>query len=175
MAEGGEGTGGSAGSSGGGGTAGGGGSGGMVGVPPDVLERASVVLRYQTDQGTANAYSVASTGGDLRAATLGTHQIVSLTFDREVSRFAAVRATATEPGEVVAGQPGGALRPLGRRPASHRIGLGTGESTYFQRDGNSVSSGGNGICLQGSACCIRVSPFRYCPQDRRPYRRNLLV
>ncbi len=57
-AEGGEGTGGSAGSSGGGGKAGAGGSGGMVGVPPDVLERASVVLRYQTDQATANTQKI---------------------------------------------------------------------------------------------------------------------
>jgi hypothetical protein len=51
IAEGGEGTGGSAGSSGGGGTAG---AGGMVGVPPDVLANASVVLHYQTDKATAD-------------------------------------------------------------------------------------------------------------------------
>jgi hypothetical protein len=54
VAEGGEGTGGSAGSSGGGGKAGAGGSGGMVGVPPDVLANASVVLHYQTDKATAD-------------------------------------------------------------------------------------------------------------------------
>ena len=55
VAEGGEGTGGSAGSSSGsGGKAGGGGSGGMVGVPPDVLANASVVLHYQTDKATAD-------------------------------------------------------------------------------------------------------------------------
>ncbi|HEX4743535.1 MAG TPA: S9 family peptidase [Candidatus Limnocylindria bacterium] len=71
-----------------------------------------------TDQGTANAYSVSSAGGDLRAATLGMHQIVSLTYDRDVRRFAAIRATATEPGEVVAGEPGGALRPLTRANAA---------------------------------------------------------
>jgi len=54
VAEGGEGTGGSAGSSAGGGQAGAGGSGGMVGVPPDVLANASVVLHYQTDKATAD-------------------------------------------------------------------------------------------------------------------------
>lgn len=57
-AQGGEGTGGSAGSSGGGGKAGGGGTGGTVGVPPDVLANASVVLHYQTDKATANTATI---------------------------------------------------------------------------------------------------------------------
>jgi hypothetical protein len=57
IAEGGEGTGGSAGS-GAGGTAGGGGSGGMVGVPPDVLERADVVLRSSTNEANASTSKI---------------------------------------------------------------------------------------------------------------------
>ncbi len=87
-------------------------------VPPVWTPDGSRVHFVATDQGTANAYSVSSAGGDLRAATLGTHQIVSLTFDKDVTRFAAILATATEPGEVVAGVPGRALRPLTRTNAS---------------------------------------------------------
>jgi len=87
-------------------------------IPPVWTPDGSRVHFVATDQGTANAYSVSSSGGDLRALTLGAHQIVSVTFDREVSTFAAIRATATEPGEVVAGDPGGALRPLTRMNSS---------------------------------------------------------
>ncbi len=57
-AAGGDGTGGSAGSSGGGGKAGGGGTGGVVGVPPDVLANAAVVLHYQTDKTTADTPTI---------------------------------------------------------------------------------------------------------------------
>jgi hypothetical protein len=61
VAEGGQGTGGSAGSSGGGGMAGnggGGGSGGVVGVPPDVLDRASVILRYASSDASASTTKI---------------------------------------------------------------------------------------------------------------------
>lgn len=83
-------------------------------IPPVWTPDGSRVHFVGTDQGTANAYSVSASGGDLRAATLGAHQIVSVTFDRTVTRSAAVRATATEPGEVHAGEPGGPLRQLTR-------------------------------------------------------------
>jgi hypothetical protein len=56
-AEGGEGTGGSAGSSAGG-TAGGGGMGGMIGVPPDVLANASVVLHYLCQETAVNSSKI---------------------------------------------------------------------------------------------------------------------
>jgi len=79
-------------------------------IPPVWEPDGSRVHFVGTDQGTANAYSVSAAGGDLRATTLGEHQIVSLTFDRQAHRFAGVRATATDPGEIVTGEPGGALR-----------------------------------------------------------------
>ena len=65
-----------------------------------------------SDQGTANAYSVPIGGGDVRAETLGAHQIVSLSLDRSARRFAAVLANAVDPGNVVAGELGGAMRCL---------------------------------------------------------------
>jgi len=79
-------------------------------IPPVWELDGSRVHFVGTDQGTANAYSVSAAGWDLRATTLGEHQIVSLTFDRQAHRFAGVRATATDPGEIVTGEPGGALR-----------------------------------------------------------------
>ena len=51
-------------------------------------------------------------GGDVRAETLGAHQLVSATVDREARCFAGVLATATSPGEVVTGQPGHGLKPI---------------------------------------------------------------
>lgn len=83
-------------------------------IPPVWTPDGSRVHFVGTDQGTANAYSVSASGGDLQAATLGEHQIVSLTFDREVRRFVAIRATATDPGEVVAGDAGGPIRSVTR-------------------------------------------------------------
>jgi dipeptidyl aminopeptidase/acylaminoacyl peptidase len=68
------------------------------------------VLFLGSDQGTANAYSCAAAGGDVRAETMGAHQVVSWSLDRDHRRFAAILATATDPGDVVVGEVGGAIR-----------------------------------------------------------------
>ena len=70
------------------------------------------VLFLGSDQGTANAYSCAASGGDVRAVTMGAHQVVSWSLDCGRRRFAAVLATATDPGNVVVGEVGGPLRKL---------------------------------------------------------------
>jgi dipeptidyl aminopeptidase/acylaminoacyl peptidase len=70
------------------------------------------VLFLGSDQGTANAYSCATSGGDVRAETMGAHQIVSWSLDRSGRRFAAIRATATDPGNLFAGEVGGDMRKL---------------------------------------------------------------
>src|SRR5439155_1718933 len=70
------------------------------------------ILFLGSDQGTANAYSCAAGGGDVRAVTLGEHQVVSWTCDRARRRFAAVVATATDPGNVYVGEVGGAMRKV---------------------------------------------------------------
>jgi dipeptidyl aminopeptidase/acylaminoacyl peptidase len=70
------------------------------------------ILFLGSDQGTANAYSCAASGGDVRAETLGDHQVVSWSLDDSRRRFAAVVATATDPGNVVAGEVGGPMRKV---------------------------------------------------------------
>lgn len=72
----------------------------------------SRILFIGSDQGTANLYSVKAEGGDVRAETLGAHQLVAASLDRAGRCFAGVVATATSPGEVVTGSPGGALRSI---------------------------------------------------------------
>ncbi len=64
------------------------------------------VVFVGSDQGTANAYSCASSGGDVRAETLGAHQLVTLSIAADGQRFAGVLATAQDPGNVVAGRLG---------------------------------------------------------------------
>src|SRR2546427_4979332 len=63
-----------------------------------------------SDQGTANAYSCAATGGDVRAETVGGHQLVSWSLDDTRRRFAAIVATATDPGNLFVGEVGGPMR-----------------------------------------------------------------
>src|SRR5438552_840010 len=71
------------------------------------------LLFIGSDQGTANLYSVSSSGkGDVRAETLGAQQLVAATLDGERRCFAGVVATATSPGEVVTGQPGDGMRAI---------------------------------------------------------------
>ena len=72
----------------------------------------SRILFIGSDRGMANLYSVRATGGDVRAETLGQHQLVSVSLDRAGRRFAGVIATATSPGEVVTGSPGGTFRTI---------------------------------------------------------------
>jgi len=79
---------------------------------PPAWTRDGRILFIGSDQGTANLYSVRDDGGDVRAETLGAHQLVTATVDREARCFAGVVATATSPGEVVTGQPGHGLKPI---------------------------------------------------------------
>ena len=68
------------------------------------------ILFLGSDQGTANAYSCSATGGDVRAETVGSQQLVSWSLDGSRRRFAAIRATTTDPGNLVVGQLGGPMR-----------------------------------------------------------------
>ncbi|MHB8630667.1 MAG: S9 family peptidase [Candidatus Limnocylindria bacterium] len=70
------------------------------------------VLFIGSDQGAANLYSCRADGGDVRAETIGAHQLAAATVDREARRVAGVIATATSPGEVVTGQLGGPMRAI---------------------------------------------------------------
>jgi len=88
-------------------------------LPPTWSRDGARVLFIGSDQGTANLYSCSSgsssaaDGGDVRAVTLGAHQVVSASIDAAGRRFAAVVATAVVPGEVVSGSLDSAdLRPL---------------------------------------------------------------
>ncbi len=76
---------------------------------PAWLPDGSRILFIGSDQGTANLYSVKARGGDVRAETLGEHQLVAASLDRAGRCFAGVIATAATPGEVATGSPGGAL------------------------------------------------------------------
>jgi len=70
------------------------------------------ILFLGSDQGTANAYSCAARGGDVRAETVGAHQVVAWSLDRSLRRFAAIVATATDPGNLFVGEVGGPMRKL---------------------------------------------------------------
>ena len=78
-------------------------------LPPAATDDGRILF-LGSDQGTANAYSCRASGGDVRAETMGAHQVVSWTLDRARRRFAAVLATATDPGNVAAGTVGGPMR-----------------------------------------------------------------
>jgi dipeptidyl aminopeptidase/acylaminoacyl peptidase len=80
-------------------------------LPPAWTEDGRILF-VGTDQGAANAYSCAAAGGDVRAVTLGEHQVVSWTLDATRRRLAAVIATATDPGNVWVGELGGELRKV---------------------------------------------------------------
>ena len=77
---------------------------------PPAWTRDSRILFLGSDQGTANAYSCASRGGDVRAETVGPHQLVSWSLDDSRGRFVAILATAVDPGNLVVGEVGGAMR-----------------------------------------------------------------
>ena len=68
------------------------------------------ILFLGSDQGTANAYSCAVPGGDVRAETVGPQQVVSWSLDASRRRFAAIVATTTDPGNLVVGDVGGSMR-----------------------------------------------------------------
>ena len=72
----------------------------------------SRIVFIGSDQGTANLYSVKAQGGDVRAETQGAHQLVTASLDRAGRRMAGVVATATSPGEVATGSPGGDLKVI---------------------------------------------------------------
>ena len=79
---------------------------------PPAWTRSGRILFIGSDQGTANLYSCRADGGEVRAETVGAHQLVTATIDREARCFAGVLATATSPGEIVTGQPGNGMRAI---------------------------------------------------------------
>lgn len=81
-------------------------------LPPTWSADRTRIIFVGSDQGTANVYSVAATGGDVRAETVGPHQVVSLSLAADAKRFACVFSNATLPGDVAAGELGRTLRCL---------------------------------------------------------------
>ena len=75
-------------------------------IPPVWPARGDRLHFLGSDQGTADVYSCAVAGGDVRRVTSGAHQVVQISFDRDVRRYAALVATATDPGNIVAGEGG---------------------------------------------------------------------
>lgn len=65
-----------------------------------------------SDRGSANLYAVAAAGGTPTPVTEGRQQVVTASFDASRRRYAALVATATEPGDVYAGELGGRMRRL---------------------------------------------------------------
>jgi len=80
-------------------------------APKWSADRARVIF-VGSDQGTANVYSVPAGGGEVRAETLGAHQVVSLSLADDTTKFACVFSNATCPGDVAAGEFGKGLRCL---------------------------------------------------------------
>ncbi|GAC1488164.1 MAG: S9 family peptidase [Candidatus Limnocylindrales bacterium] len=72
-------------------------------LPPTWSADGTRVYFIGSDQGSANLYSCASTGGGVRAVTLGAQHLVSASVAAGADRFAAVVATAVVPADVVAG------------------------------------------------------------------------
>ena len=78
-------------------------------LPPTWTADGRRLIFVGSDQGTANVYSVSVDGGDLRAETVGPHQVVSLSLAADTKRFVAVYSHATLPGEVAVGLLGGKM------------------------------------------------------------------
>jgi dipeptidyl aminopeptidase/acylaminoacyl peptidase len=81
-------------------------------LPPTWSADRRRIIFVGSDQGTANVYSAAADGGDVRAETVGPHQVVSLSLAGDAKRFACVYSSATDPGNVAAGELGRAMRCL---------------------------------------------------------------
>ncbi|HYR93420.1 MAG TPA: S9 family peptidase [Methylomirabilota bacterium] len=81
-------------------------------LPPTWSADGKRIIFVGSDQGTANVYSAAAAGGDVRAETVGPHQVVSLSLASDAKKFACVFSNATLPGDVAAGELGRSLRCL---------------------------------------------------------------
>lgn len=81
-------------------------------LPPTWSADRTRVIFVGSDQGTANVYSASVEGGDVRAETVGPHQVVSLSLATDARRFACVYSHATLPGDVGVGELGGPLRAI---------------------------------------------------------------
>ena len=81
-------------------------------LPPTWTADRTRIIFVGSDQGTANVYSVPAGGGEVRAETMGAHQVVSLSLAADARRFACVYSHATLPGDVAAGELGRSLRPI---------------------------------------------------------------
>jgi dipeptidyl aminopeptidase/acylaminoacyl peptidase len=81
-------------------------------LPPTWTADGTRLIFVGSDQGTANVYSVSIDGGDLRAETVGPHQVVSLSLAADTKRFACVYSHATLPGDVACGVLGASLKTI---------------------------------------------------------------
>ncbi len=81
-------------------------------LPPTWSADRSRIIFVGSDQGTANVYSASVCGGDVRAETMGPHQVVSLSLASDAKRFACVYSTATLPGDVAVGDLGGSPKTI---------------------------------------------------------------
>ncbi|HEY6958542.1 MAG TPA: S9 family peptidase [Candidatus Limnocylindria bacterium] len=84
----------------------------MQTLPPTWSADRSRIIFVGSDQGTANVYSVAASGGDVRSETMGAHQVVSLSLANDASRYACVLSSATLPGDVAVGALGQGPRAI---------------------------------------------------------------
>ncbi len=89
---------------------------GLVPLPPPAWPPDGERLYFVgSDRGTANVYEARIDGSEPTQVTRGEHQVVTAIFDRERRRFAALIATATDPGDVYVGDiASGELRRLTR-------------------------------------------------------------
>jgi dipeptidyl aminopeptidase/acylaminoacyl peptidase len=81
-------------------------------LPPTWSADRARILFVGSDQGTANVYSASVRGGDVRAETIGPHQVVSLSLASDAKRFACVYSHATLPGDVATGELGKSLTAI---------------------------------------------------------------
>ena len=81
-------------------------------LPPTWSADRSRIFFVGSDQGTANVYSVSLKEHDVRAETMGPHQVVSLSLAADGKRFACVYATAVLPGDAAAGELGKSLKTV---------------------------------------------------------------
>lgn len=84
----------------------------MQTLPPTWTADRGRVIFVGSDQGTANVYSVAVSGGGVRSETMGAHQVVSLSLAKDAKRYACVYSHATLPGDVAVGTLGEPPRPI---------------------------------------------------------------
>ena len=133
---------------------------GLVALPnPAWTADGARIYFVGSDSGTANVYAATTTGGPPQPVTRGEHQIVTASFDRERRRFAALVATATEPGDVYVGDAAsGELRRL------TRVNDAVLRDAYVARPERIRFQGADGLEIEG----WMLKPERFDRRERYP-------